>query len=40
MPRVISAIREVLGERPFSVIFDRGGYDGQLFTWLQQRGSS
>ncbi len=38
MPRVISAIREVLGERRFSVIFDRGGYDGQLFNWLREEG--
>lgn len=34
MPRVVAAIREVLGERPFTVIFDRGGYDGKLFSWL------
>ena len=36
MPRVISAIRAVLGERPFTVIFDRGGFDGKLFAWLRQ----
>ncbi len=34
MPRIIAAIREVIGERPFTVIFDRGGYDGKLFKWL------
>jgi transposase len=34
MPEVVRAIREVLGERPFTVIFDRGGYDSGLFTWL------
>ncbi len=34
MPRVIEAIREVLGDRRFTVIFDRGGFDGKLFTWL------
>ncbi len=38
MPRVISAIREVLGERRFSVVFDRGGYDGKLFNWLREEG--
>lgn len=38
MPSIISAIREVLGERRFSVIFDRGGYDGKLFDWLQGEG--
>ncbi|MEO8746005.1 MAG: putative transposase [Candidatus Dormiibacterota bacterium] len=35
MPRIIEAIREVLGNRPFTVIFDRGGYDGKLFNWLR-----
>jgi transposase len=34
MPRVVEAIREVIGDRPFTVIFDRGGYDGNLFAWL------
>ncbi|MGH8933519.1 MAG: putative transposase [Egibacteraceae bacterium] len=34
MPRVIAAIRAVLDERPFTVVFDRGGYDGKLFSWL------
>lgn len=38
MPRVVTAIRDVVGERPFTVIFDRGGYDGKLFAWLQQEG--
>ena len=38
MPRIIEAIREVLGNRPFTVIFDRGGYDGKLFNWLRQAG--
>ena len=36
MPRVVRAIRDVVGERPFTGIFDRGGYDGKLFTWLGQ----
>ncbi len=35
LPRVVSAIREVLKERAFTVIFDRGGYDGKLFDWLR-----
>jgi transposase len=34
MPRVVKEIRKVLGDRHFTVIFDRGGYDGKLFTWL------
>ena len=38
MSRIVAAIREVLGQRPFTVIFDRGGYDGKLFTWLKGAG--
>lgn len=34
LPQVVAAIRQVLGERGFTVIFDRGGYDGKLFAWL------
>ena len=34
MPRIVAAIRDVVDERPFTVIFDRGGYDGKLFSWL------
>lgn len=34
LPQVVAAIRQVLGDRRFTVIFDRGGYDGKLFTWL------
>jgi hypothetical protein len=33
MPPIVAAIREVIGTRPFTVIFDRGGYDGKLFKW-------
>ncbi len=35
MPRVVEAVREVVGDRTFTMIFDRGGYDGKLFAWLQ-----
>jgi transposase len=38
LPSVIAAVRKVLGDRRFTVIFDRGGYDGQLFTWLVEQG--
>ena len=38
MPRIVAAIREVVGERHFTVIFDRGGYDGELFSWLHHEG--
>jgi len=35
MPRVVAAIRAVVGKSPFTVIFDRGGYNGKLFKWLK-----
>jgi transposase len=35
MPRVVAAVREVVGERKFTIVFDRGGYDGKLFQWLR-----
>ena len=35
MPRVVAAIRGIVGERSFTVIF---GYDGKLFAWLEQEG--
>ena len=31
-------MRKVVGDRRFTVIFDRGGYDGQLFIWLVEQG--
>jgi hypothetical protein len=37
MPRIVAAIRDAIGNRPFTVIFDRGGYDGKLYTWLQEQ---
>ena len=36
MPKVVKAVRTVLGDRSFTVIFDRGGYDGKLFSWLRK----
>ena len=38
LPTVVEAVRKVLGERHFTVIFDRGGYDGGLFSWLVEQG--
>jgi hypothetical protein len=40
LPSVIAAIRKVIGNgnQRFTVIFDRGGYDGQLFEWLVEQG--
>lgn len=39
-PRIVEAIREVLGDRRFTIIFDRGGYDGKLFAWLGEQNIS
>jgi hypothetical protein len=38
LPSVIAAVRQVVGNQHFTVIFDRGGYDGQLFKWLVEQG--
>ncbi len=38
LPAVIAAVRKVVGDRRFTVIFDRGGYDGHLFIWLVEQG--
>ncbi|HEY8742034.1 MAG TPA: hypothetical protein VIU62_02980, partial [Chloroflexota bacterium] len=38
LPGVIAAVRQVVGKQRFTVIFDRGGYDGQLFKWLVEQG--
>jgi len=38
LPGVIAAVRQVVGDQRFTVIFDRGGFDGQLFTWLVEQG--
>jgi hypothetical protein len=37
MPEIIAAIRRVVGARRFTVVFDRGGFDGKLFTWLTEQ---
>jgi len=38
LPAVVAAVREVLRDRPFTLIFDRGGYDAKLFAWLKREG--
>jgi hypothetical protein len=38
LPSVIAAVRQVVGNQRFTVIFDRGGFDGQLFKWLVEQG--
>jgi transposase len=34
IPAVVEQIRQVHGPEPFTLIFDRGGYSGKLFRWL------
>jgi hypothetical protein len=36
MPGVVEEIRRVHGANPFTVVFDRGGYSGELFRWLTE----
>jgi len=36
IPSVVQEIRAVHGPRPFTLVFDRGGYSGKLFRWLDQ----
>jgi transposase len=38
MPRVVAEIRRAVGERRFTLVFDRGGYDSKLFEWLAGEG--
>ena len=38
MPAIIAEIKKVVGDRQFTVVFDRGGFDGKLFSWLRQGG--
>src|SRR5260370_41290350 len=39
MPRIVAEIRRAVGDRRFTIVFDRGGYDGQLFAWLAGEGA-
>jgi len=38
LPAVVASVREVIGERAFTLIFDRGGYDAKVFSWLAAQG--
>jgi hypothetical protein len=38
LPKVVAEVRQAVGTQHFTVIFDRGGFDGQLFTWLVEQG--
>ena len=36
VPDIVVAIRQVVGKRKFTLIFDRGGFDHKLFMWLDK----
>jgi len=38
MPRVVAEIRRAVGDRRFTLVFDRGGHDSKLFEWLMGEG--
>ena len=38
IPTMVEEIRAVHGSEPFTVVFDRGGYSGELFRWLTDQG--
>jgi hypothetical protein len=37
MPDIVAAIRDVIGKQRFTLVFDRGGFDGKLFKWLGEQ---
>jgi hypothetical protein len=38
LPRAVAEIRRVHGDQPFTLVFDRGGYSGDAFRFLQAEG--
>ncbi len=38
IPSVVQEIRALQGPQPFTLVFDRGGYSGKLFGWLDKEG--
>jgi hypothetical protein len=38
LPAAVAEIRRVHGEQPFTLVFDRGGYSGDAFRFLQAEG--
>lgn len=38
IPNAVAEIRRVHGEAPFTLVFDRGGYSGETFRFLQAEG--
>lgn len=38
IPAAVAEIRRVHGKQPFTLVFDRGGYSGETFRFLQSEG--
>ena len=39
LPQIVAEIRAVVGPRtPFTLVFDRGGFSGEVFRWLTAEG--
>lgn len=38
IPAAVAEIRRVHGKEPFTLVFDRGGYSGEMFRFLQTEG--
>ncbi|MBI5955375.1 MAG: helix-turn-helix domain-containing protein [Chloroflexi bacterium] len=38
LPKLVEEVRSVIRERPFTLVFDRGGYSPRLFGELRQQG--
>jgi hypothetical protein len=38
IPALVGEIRRAHGEGPFSLLFDRGGYSGEVFCFLREQG--
>ena len=38
IPNVVEEIRQAHGQEPFTLVFDRGGYSGKAFRFLEEQG--
>ena len=38
MPRLLQEVREMVGERRVTIVYDRGGWSPQLFTAMIKHG--
>lgn len=38
LPKLVEEMRAIIGDKPFTMVFDRGGYSPRLFRALQEKG--